>query len=351
MEQKPDKPERGADPTPELKKLVELAAKYPEIGPPLAELALKIGHKDIAQQVVRMGLDGDSPGIEYYFVLAHSARREKRHKDALAACVDALKAYIAASVDTLDEQDGNRLLHLVRTGFATLMFELDNVRAEPEFVASLKELLPQLEGRLGSDPFYRTLLAQTYWFDDVDNSEAEWDRAAQMDDSELSWNARGTWYREAEKNDEKAERAYRKGLESNPDSPLLLHNVAQILVEIAAGPKVGPGRARNLLGEAEALLRTALRADAPRVRRHIHATRDRLHELRNKLPRPKPRGGDRRKVPKKGGKPDRGPRQDSPRQDAPRRDAPRQDGFLTNGKVSLGDMLMAKLKEQDPGSD
>jgi len=37
-------------------------------------------------------------------------------------------------------------------------------------------------------------------------SEAEWDRAAELGDSEFTWNARGTWYREAEKDEDKEEK-------------------------------------------------------------------------------------------------------------------------------------------------
>jgi hypothetical protein len=47
------------------------------------------------------------------------------------------------------------------------------------------------------------------------------------------WNARGTWYKEAERDLDKAERAYRKGLEKVGGSGLLMHNLAQVLVERA----------------------------------------------------------------------------------------------------------------------
>jgi len=326
VEQKIDK----ADPTPELRRLVELAAKYPEVGPPLAELAAKLGQTEISDRVIRMGLDGDSPGVEFHFVLAHSARREKRYADALDCVVEALRSFSHAAADKVDDEDGNRLLHLVRLGFATLMFEIGNFDAHPEFAARMTELLPGLEPRMGKDPFYRTLLAQTYWFRDREKSEAEWDAATQLDDTELSWNARGTWYREAEKNNHRAETAYRTGLRAMPESPLLLHNVAQILVDRASDSRIEPQLARKLLGEADDLLRTALRADAPRVRRHIHATRDRLNDLRKKLPRPK-----------------RGPRPGPGKDRSGRPAKPRRDEFLTKGKVSLGDMILAKLKKQE----
>src|SRR5690606_8502669 len=45
------------DPSPELTKLVELSAKYPEIGPPLADLCFKIGQPQHANRIVRMGLE------------------------------------------------------------------------------------------------------------------------------------------------------------------------------------------------------------------------------------------------------------------------------------------------------
>jgi len=161
--------------------------------------------------------------------------------------------------------------------------------AEPQFVAGLKEELPKLSPRLGNDPFYRALLAQTLWYDDKKKSEEEWECAAELGEAELTWNARGTWYKEAEKDPGKAEGAYRQGLERAPHSALLLHNLAQLLLEKAALPDVSAEETRKLLKEADELLRRALREDSPKgFRRYIHTTRDRLHELRSTMP---PRAG------------------------------------------------------------
>lgn len=277
------------DPGPELARLLELATKYPEIGPPLAELAFKIGQAEFADRVVRMGLEGGGPGVEYFFVAANAARREGRYQDALRTTVEAVRAYASAPEDKLAPDDGTRLLHLVRLGFATLMFDVKDIHAHPEFAAGLAEALPGLEARLGADPFYRALLAQALWFGDRARSEAEWDRAAAAGaEAELTWNARGTWYKEAERDLDKAERAYRQGLESAPRSPLLFHNVAQILIEKAGRADVPVDGARRLLREADELLRAALREEGPKgLRRHVHATRDRLNALRSSLP---PRG-------------------------------------------------------------
>lgn len=281
------------DPVPELKRLVELAAKYPEIGPPLAELAFKIGHPEIGERVVRMGLEGRSPGVEYYFVAANAARREQRFEDALMATVDAVRAFAAAPDDAIAPDDGTRLLHLIRLGFASLLFDRKDPHAFPAFGKALAEELPRLEGRLGADPFYRALLAQTFWYEDRERSEREWERAVELGEPELTWNARGTWYKEADRDAAKAEQAYRRGLERAPQSALLRHNLAQLLVERAAGPETDPEAARKLLREADELLRAALREESPKgLRRHIHATRDRLNDVRSSLP-PRPRGGAR----------------------------------------------------------
>jgi predicted RNA-binding protein with RPS1 domain len=283
---------RAQDPTFELNRLVELAAKYPEIGPPLAELAFKIGHAEVGERVVRMGLERSGPGVEYYFVAASAARREGRHADALRLTVEAVRAFAAAPDDSVAPDDGARLLHLVRLGFAVLMFDLKDLAAEPApgFVRGLIEALPTVAPRLDQDPFYHALLAQALWFEDRERSEKQWDRAAELGEPDLTWNARGTWYKEAEHDVDKAERAYRQGLERAPHSALLLHNLAQLLVERAGVADVDVEVARRLLNQADELLRGALREESPKgLRRHVHSTRDRLNALRTSLP-PRSRG-------------------------------------------------------------
>ena len=369
----PNTPNAGSssargDPRPELRKLLELSAKYPDIGPPVAELAHKVGCADIGEQIVRLGLDRDTPGVEFYFVTAHVARREGRSADARKATLDALEAFTTADDEARADDEANRLLHLIRLGFATLMFDDRDVRSDPEFSRQLASKLPRLEDRLGSDPFYRSLLAQALWIDDPEKSEAEWERAAEIDASELAWNARGTWYKEAERDPDKAERTYRRGLEAVPHSALLMHNLAQILVDKATAREKDPPAALKLLGQAEELLRTALREDAPKVRRHIHATRDRLHALRRSLPKPRQQQGQKR------GNAGKGPPQKSrasggggggggmgsqqPQQSQQRRRnrgggggghkgrESRPGNFQSDGRIRLGDVLLDKLNKQ-----
>jgi predicted RNA-binding protein with RPS1 domain len=282
---------RSADPIPELLRLVDLVAKYPEIGPPLAELAFKIGQAEIASRLVRMGLEGGVLGLEYYVVAANAARRDGRIEDALAATVDAVRTFGAATDAALQPDDGVRLLHLVRTAFSIILFDRKDPNAEPGFIRSLAEALPALEPRLGADPLYRSLVAQTLWYEDRDKSEKEWDRAGEGEDSEHAWNARGTWYKEAEHDTDKAERAYRLGLEKAPQSALLMHNLAQLLLEKAARPDISVEETHRLLRQADDLLRNALRQESPKgLRRHVHTTRDRLATLRSSLPPLPPRG-------------------------------------------------------------
>ncbi len=358
----------GADRIIPLRKLVELAAKYPEVGPPLAELAFAIGETDVGDQLVRLGTDREAPHIEYWFVAANAARREKRYDEVIAIITKAVRS--VASRGELEEDEEERLLHLVRMGFATLMFDLHQLTPEAEFVQAMGALLPVLEPKLGQLPFYRTLLAQTLWFSDREASEREWDRADELGDAEATWKARGTWYHEAEKDLDKAERAYRKGLDKVGPSALLLHNLAQILVEKAKREGIQPNEAHRYLNQATEMLRTALRQDAPRLRRHIHSTRDRLEDFRRKLPPAERRGGDRPPRYQGGGGPrpqgggPGGPRREGrpregqgqgggprpPRQDRPPREqrpvGPEQK-FLVEGKMSLGEMILAKLKEKE----
>ena len=357
-----------------LRKLVDLAVKYPEIGPPLAELAFAVGADDIGDQLVRFGTDRETPRLEYWFVAANVARREKRYPDVLEMVGEALRA-VTSEPESLAADEEERLLHLVRLGFATLMFDLKDMSGDQAFVAVAREALPALEPRLGKSPFFRTLLAQVLWFHDREASEREWDRAAEMDDPETTWNARGTWYNEAEQDALKAEKTYRRGLEKAPQSALLMHNLAQILVEKARKPGLSPDEIRRFLNQATELLRGALRQDAPRLRRHIHATRDRLEDLRRTLP-PAERRGDRAprhrdrndRAPRNGERRDTGRGPGGDRRDAgrgpggERRDAGRGPGpgarqntrpprpeqkFLHEGKLSLGEMIMAKLKEKE----
>ena len=110
--------QRSEGPVPELLRLVDLVAKYPEIGPPLAELAFKIGQAEIGNRLVRMGVEGGTPGLEYYVVAANAARHDGRIDDALRATVDAVRAFAAAADAALQPDDGVRLLHLVRTAFS-----------------------------------------------------------------------------------------------------------------------------------------------------------------------------------------------------------------------------------------
>lgn len=284
-----DRGDSLADPKMELLKLIDLALKYPEIGPPLAALAFKVGHKELGQRVVRMGLDQDGPGLEFYFVAAHNARREKRYADARKLSIEAIAAYVRTAEQSLAQDDGERLLHLVRLGFSTMLFDEKDPKCDPDFVEALSEALLELEPRLGKEAFYHALLAQTRWYNDAEASEKAWDQAAEIDPTESTWNARGTWYKDADKDLDRAEQAYRRGLEKAPTSPLLLHNLGQLLVDKSERPDVNLEQARRLLHEAEQLLRGALREESPKgLRRHIHATRDRLVALRASFP---PRSG------------------------------------------------------------
>jgi predicted RNA-binding protein with RPS1 domain/tetratricopeptide (TPR) repeat protein len=271
---------REGSPRPELLQLVDLAAKYPEIGPPLAQLAFKIGQPEFGNQIVRMGLDKEGPGLEYYFVVAHSARRQRRYAEARKLSVDAIEAFLRTADDELASDDGERLLHLIRLGFSTLLFDEKDPKGDLPFIERLREALPRLAPRLSSEAFFHALLAQTLWYDDIEASEQAWDRAAELDTTEATWNARGTWYKDAQGDLDKAEQAYRQGLQIVPTSPLLLHNLGQLLVESA----------RRLLHEAEPILRAALREESPKgLRRHVHSTRDRLMAFRASLPPRAPR--------------------------------------------------------------
>jgi len=344
------KGKRNADVTPELRKLLELAVRYPEIGPTVASLAFKVGERDIAERLSRMG-EGDRPSVEFRFVAAQAARREGRFDESLQLSITALNES-RERVGDLGDEDLQRLLHLVRHGFAVALFDLGTAENAAPLAAAYVESAPQLEARLGGDHFFRTLMAQSLWFKDKAASEAEWERACELGDPESVWNARGTWYKDAEAESEKAEKAYRAGLDKAPDSSLLLHNVAQVLVARAEAHKSDVKKVRRWLNQADELLRRALRGDAQRMRRHIHATRDRLFELRRALPDERQsdagegrgnRGGRDRGGRGRGGGGGK-PRRPGPGRPGGERSA--EDRFLREGKASLGEALLAKLQEQ-----
>jgi predicted RNA-binding protein with RPS1 domain len=292
-----DSADYDTNPRPELRQLMELAVKYPEIGPPLAELAFKVGQSDIAERVVKMGLDDEGTiGVEYYAVAVDVARREGRYEEVFEQVEDALQTFEKTSDEDVTEDEANRLLHLVRNAFAVLLFDIEDVHAKPEWVKSLNEQLPRLQERYAQDPFYHCLLAQARWFQDKDLSEATWEKAVELSDGDFAWNARGTWYKDAADDFEAAEKAYRKGLEKSPDSALLLHNLAQLLTDEAEKcGKEDPDRARMMLREADELVRRALKQQTRRgLRRYIHGTRDRIRKLSRSLP------PEQKEPPKKG---------------------------------------------------
>ncbi len=280
----------------ELKRLTDLATKYPEIGPVVAEVAFKTGYRDLGDRILRLGLDDDDHGVEYYFIVANMARRDGDPSDAIQAVQDALNKFTDNTIQKT-QTEADRLLHLVRIGFAALLFDLEDLKARPDFVQAVRDQLPKLESFYKEDPFYHSLLAQAAWFTSKEESEQIWDQAAGMDESEATWNARGTWYKEAEKDASRAEGAYREGLKVVPESSLLLHNLAQILLDRAEeATDEAKEQAQAWVKEADALLRRATRTVTRRgLRRHIHSTIDRMKQLRGQSGKPDaepPKEGD-----------------------------------------------------------
>jgi len=94
----------------EIRRLMDYATKYPEIGPTVADLSFKLGFRDVGDRVIRMGLESDDRNIEYFFVAAELARREGRSDDALKSVLDGIEANKAST----DEPPNHRLLHLIR---------------------------------------------------------------------------------------------------------------------------------------------------------------------------------------------------------------------------------------------
>jgi predicted RNA-binding protein with RPS1 domain len=278
----------NADPRPELRELTELVVQHPEIGPPLARLAAKIGQNEFAERIIKMGLGADGPsGMEYFALAVDVARRESRYDDVFKRVDEALAAFGGESPEAADADDEkNRLLHIVRTAFAVLLFDIEDVNARPAWAQSLADRLIALQSRYENDAFYFSLLAQARWFDDKEASEAAWEKAIAAGDGEFAWNARGTWYKDAAGDFNRAKKAYRKGLEQLKDSALLLHNLAQLLADESQKRMEGePDNARKWLKEADELVHRALKKKARRgLRRYIHGTKDRIQKLQSKLP-------------------------------------------------------------------
>ena len=349
--------------TKELERLKELVIKYPEIGAPLAELSFKLGHKDIGDSVSKLGAEHtQGAGMEFYFVAAQAARRDKRWDDLFDAIPNAISKYCETPDSDLDPNDGDRLLHLVRQGYAAVLFDLGDARANMPFIESLKRELPKCEERLGKNAFYRSLLAQAYWYDEADKSSEQWAKALELGDLEMTYNARGTWAKDAEKDIAKAEDFYSAGLEVVPDSALLMHNIAQCKIDLAEARKNDAPFVQKQLRAADELLANALRNSQPKNRRHIHQTRDRLYALRKSMPHPgksgqrrKPQGNKnhagRRQTIENPNQPkiqNKGKRPQKPRNGGPPPKRKQQGGgsFAQSGTFNLGDMLMQKLTEK-----
>ena len=263
----------------EILKLIELSMNYPEIGPPLAELAFKADFPHLGERILRMGLQSEIHGVEYHFLAAKLSRREGKFNEALARIVDAIEK-CTADPDQNPPSWKSSFLHLVRLGFAILMFDIKDLNANPPFTELLPKGLGKVSDWFKNDPFFLTLKAQAEWFSDKEKSERFWDSAVKADKEETSWNSRGTWYKEAERDPAKAESTYRKGIEAFPKSPLLLHNLAQVIME-RAWEEMHEKTPEESYREAHGYLRRALReSHRPRMRRHIHSTMDRLKTLR-----------------------------------------------------------------------
>jgi len=291
----------------ELEKLLELAVKYPEVGPPLAALAYKAGWRSYGDRLVRVGLTGGEKGLEYYAVAVSSARRDGRTDDARRLVLEAARDL--SQVETVSEHGVAEFLRLVRQGFSSLLHDQKDPKADLAFPTALSELWPTLEAKLQADPLYHVIRAQLVWYAEPEAAEAAWAAAAEKGDAELVWNARGTWAKDAEKDEAAAERAYRAGLEKARGSALLLHNLAQLLMDRhAATPAEGEGglspKQRNRdLNEADALLRRALKSDSARgLRRFVHNTLDRLHEM-HPPPPARPREARRTEAPEEAQRP------------------------------------------------
>ena len=278
---------QGEDVSEELARLHELSTRYPEIGAPLAKLAMKLGHQGLSERVLRMQLDQEieARGVEYYRVAAELARKEGRSEEALEQVATGLKRVIERG-DAVFNDERTRVLHLIRFGFAVLLFDREDLRSDPGFTQLLVEQLPKLSSHYDEDPFYHALLAQALWFEDTERSEQEWERAVALQDAETTWNARGTWYKEADKDLSRAEWAYRNGLKALPTSALLRHNLAQVLMDRAQHEGAELEQIRSWLNESEALLRQALRgARRHASRRHINGNIERVRALQAELPK------------------------------------------------------------------
>ncbi|MEM1348977.1 MAG: S1 RNA-binding domain-containing protein, partial [Myxococcota bacterium] len=280
----PELPDVGG----ELMQLLELATRYPDIIPPVSEIALKVGREDLSARLLRVGLQSERPSVEFYVSAAHLARKESDPNRVVELVHEALETFAPDNDETPDltEELDHRFLELVRLGFAAMLFDLGGVEEGGAFGSRVAQALPRYAQIFMEDPQFHVLRAQAMWFVDRDKSEEIWEHAVVMRDAESTWNARGTWYKEAERELIKAEGAYRDGVKIAPESSLLLHNLAQVLMDRAE--QEGDLKAttqHQFVSEADKLLRQAMRAKPRRrLHRHIRATFDRLKRMRRDLP-------------------------------------------------------------------
>lgn len=271
----------------ELNRLFELATKYPEVGAPLARLAMKLGYQHLGERLLTMQLNQEieDRGVEFYRVAADLARKEGRSEDVLEHVLGGIESVKGRGEETTADER-TRLLHLVRLGFAVLLFDLEDIQGAPEFSTRLASDLPTIAELYEEDSFYKTLCAQSLWFQDRERSEEVWEEAVALRDAETSWNSRGTWYKEADRDFARAEWAYRRGLRALPTSIILKHNLAQVLMDRVQHEGAELKQIRSWLDESEALLRQALRHERRHsMRRHINGNVERVKALQADLPK------------------------------------------------------------------
>ena len=68
----------------------------------------------------------------------------------------------------------------MRLGFAVLLFDLEDIQGAPEFSTRLASDLPTIAELYEEDSFYKTLCAQSLWFQDRERSEEVWERRPGM---------------------------------------------------------------------------------------------------------------------------------------------------------------------------
>ncbi len=258
---------RGAGIGKELEKLRQLGADDPAILLQLALIAFKTRYYTLGQAFLEPVIADPEQAFEGFSSGFHFHAQESMYDQAFQYVARAIEA--ASRQPSLPEPQRAALLKLVQRGFQVLMHEIKDVQAgNVPFLTALRD---HFVGMPWTAPAFFVLRAQTRWFSDRTEAEADFERAVGEDESPHSINSYATWVKDIDGDLARAETLYRTGLKQFPVSALLLHNLALVLLQYVDDDGKRSAEAASLVSKAMKL------SPGGRLRSEIESTIEALN--------------------------------------------------------------------------